>query len=57
MDDPFNFRVHGIDDLINNGLCLVYPHRTYPEAATIPVNSVKKIFQYFLGLRYMDEAI
>jgi len=57
VDDPFNFRVHGIDDLINPGLCLVYPHRTYPEAATIPVNSVKKIFQYFLGLRYMDEAI
>jgi hypothetical protein len=57
IDDPFNFRIHGIDDLVNPDLCLVYPHRPYPENATIPTNDIKKIFQYFRKLRYMDETI
>jgi hypothetical protein len=57
VDDPFNFRIHGVDDLINPDLCLAYPHRPYPENATIPRDSVEEIFQYFRQLRYMDETI
>lgn len=57
VDDPFNFQIHGIDELINPDLCLVYPHRPYPENATIPRDSVKTIFQHFRQLRYMDETI
>ena len=57
VDDPCNFRIHGIDDLINPDLCLAYPHRPYPENATIPRDGVKEIFQYFRQLRYMDETI
>jgi hypothetical protein len=57
VDDPFNFRIHGIDDLTNPDLCLVYPHRHYPKNATIPREDVKKIFRYFRQLRYMDETI
>jgi hypothetical protein len=57
VDDPFNFRIHGIDELVNPDLCLVYPHRSYPDKAKIPRDSVKKIFQDFRQLRYMDETI
>lgn len=57
VDDPFNFRIHGIDDLINPDLCLVYPHRPYPEKARIPRDSIKQILLYFRQLRYMDETI
>lgn len=57
VDDPFNFRIHGIEDLINPDLCLVYPHRSYPEQATIPRDDVKRIFQSFRQLRDMDETI
>lgn len=55
-DDPFSFRIHGTDDLINPDLCLAYPHRPYPEEATIPEHRVMKILQYFRQLRYMDET-
>lgn len=57
VDDPFNFRIHGIDDLIRPDLCLAYPHRHYPEKAKIPEDQVKAIFQYFRQLRNMDETI
>jgi hypothetical protein len=57
IDDPFNFRIHGIGDLINPDLCLAYPHRTYPENATIPRDGVKEILRHFRQLRYMDETI
>jgi hypothetical protein len=57
VDDPFNFRIHGIDDLIHPDLCLAYSHRKYPENATIPRDGVKEIFRYFRQLRYMDETI
>ena len=57
VDEPFNFRIHGIDDLVNPDLCLVYPHRPYPQNAAIPAESVRKILHSFRRLRYMDETI
>jgi hypothetical protein len=57
IDDPFNFRIHGIDELVNPDLCLVYPHRRYPENAKIPADKVSRILQSFRQLRYMDETL
>jgi hypothetical protein len=57
IDDPFNFRIHGIDELVNPDLCLVYPHRRYPENATIPADRIQDILQGFRKLRYMDETL
>lgn len=57
VDDPYRFRIHGIDDLGNPDLCLAYPRRDYPANADIPVDAVRKLLQSFRDLRFMDETI
>jgi hypothetical protein len=57
LDDPYRFRIHGIDELSNPDLCLAYPRRDYPVNADIPTDAVRKILQGFRDLRYMDETI
>ena len=57
VDDPFRFRIHGIDDLTNPDLCLAYPRHDYPTEADIPADAVPRILQGFRDLRYMDETL
>jgi hypothetical protein len=57
MDDPYRFRIHGIDDLTNPDLCLAYPQRDYPAEADIPADMVPRVRQGFRDLRYMDETL
>lgn len=57
VDDPYRFRIHGIDELSNPDLCLAYPRRDYPADAEIPEDAVVKILHCFRDLRFMDETI
>lgn len=57
MDDPYRFRIHGIDELSNPDLCLAYPRRDYPAEADIPADAVSGILHSFRELRYMDETL
>ena len=57
VDDPYRFRIHGIDDLINPDLCLAYPRRDYPSDADIPADAIPAILKCFRDLRFMDETI
>lgn len=57
VNDPFRFRLHGIDDLARPDLCLAYPRVDYPADAAIPAEAVKGILDGFRELRFMDETI
>jgi hypothetical protein len=57
MDDPYRFRIHGIDELSNPDICLAYPRRDYPADAAIPEDAIRKILHCFRDLRFMDETI
>ena len=57
MDDPYRFRIHGIEELSNPDLCLAYPRRDYPADAQIPQDAVIRILRCFRDLRFMDETI
>ena len=57
IDDPYRFRIHGIDDLISPDLCLAYPRRDYPADADIPAEAIPQILKYIRDLRFMDETI
>jgi hypothetical protein len=57
VDDPYRFRIHGIDELTDPDLCLAYPRRDYPVNADIPADAVARILRAFRGLRFMDETI
>jgi len=57
IDDPYRFRIHGIDELGNPDLCLAYPRHDYPVDADIPADRVGTILRGFRDLRFMDETI
>ncbi len=57
VDDPYRFRIHGIDELTNPDLCMAYPRRDYPADAAIPADAVARILHCFRDLRFMDETI
>jgi hypothetical protein len=57
VDDPYRFRIHGIDELTNPDLCMAYPRRDYPADAAIPADAVARILRCFRDLRFMDETI
>jgi hypothetical protein len=57
VDDPFRFRIHGIEDLTHPDLCLAYSHRDYPADAGIPALQIGAILQQFRQLRFLDENI
>jgi hypothetical protein len=57
VDDPYRFRIHGIEELGNPDLCLAYPRRDFPADAVIPEDAVIRILRCFRDLRFMDETI
>ncbi|TCJ11542.1 hypothetical protein EZJ19_15420 [Parasulfuritortus cantonensis] len=57
LNDPYRYRMHGIDELSDPGLCLAYPHCPYPEQAVVPANRVRDVLETFKALRFMDETL
>jgi len=57
IEDPYRYRIHGIDDLARPDLCLAYPHHAYPADADIPASAVRNILERFRDLRFMDETL
>jgi hypothetical protein len=57
VEDPYRFRIHGIEELSNPDLCLTYPRWVYPADAEIPQDAVARILRCFRDLRFMDETI
>ena len=57
VDDPYTYRIHGVDELLEPELCLAYPTRPYPERATIPPHRLRPILQRFQELREADDTV
>lgn len=57
LEDPYRFRIHGIQDLVNPSLCLAFPRHPYPADAHIPAEAIRPILDCFRRLRFMDETI
>jgi len=57
VDDPYDYRILTIDELIDPDTCLAYPRRPYFERATVPANMIMPVFRQFGALRFADETI
>ncbi|CAA6815912.1 MAG: Unknown protein [uncultured Thiotrichaceae bacterium] len=55
-DDPYHYRVHNIQEILNDVL-LAYPKRDYPKEANVPPDVIVKVFAAFRELRDVDETI
>jgi hypothetical protein len=56
-DDPYNYRLHGVEEIIDPELCLAYPVRAYPEKAITPAADISKVLEQFKALRFADETL
>jgi hypothetical protein len=57
FDDPYGYRLHGIEEIIDPELCLAYPVRTYPANAHTPADDIMRVLVQFKALRFADETI
>ena len=57
VDDPYDYRILTIDELIDPDICLAYPRRAYFDRATVPAVMIMQIFRQFGALRFADETI
>jgi len=57
LDDPYNYRIHDVDEIIDPELCLAYPLHPYPEKALVTPDEIRKVMVQFKGLRFADETI
>lgn len=57
MDDPYSYRVHVLDEIINPAVCLSFTKQAYPVRATVPKEQVRKVLAKFKQLREADDVI
>ena len=57
LDDPYHYRLHVLDEIINPSVCLAYPQRPYPGMAGVPRALVRPVFERFRRLREADETL
>ena len=55
--DPYHYRLHVLDEIINPEVCLVYAKMPYPELASVPASTVRDVLKVFKALREADETI
>lgn len=56
-DDPYRYRLHVLEEIINPDVCLVYAKAAYPKDAAIPASLAPRVLQVFKALREADENI
>lgn len=56
-DDPYRYRILGIDALTDPDICMAFPRRDYPDEATTPIGYVREVLQVFKELRFMDDTL
>jgi hypothetical protein len=56
-DDPFRYRVHVLEEIIDPSICLVYPSQPYSDQTVVPQALVRPVLEQFKVLRDADENI
>jgi hypothetical protein len=56
-NDPYRYRLHVLDEIINPKVCLVYEKMVYPPQALVTTGMVHNVLKAFKLLREADETI
>lgn len=57
LDDPYCYRLHSVEEIIDPELRLVYPARRYAENAKTRETDIIRVLEQFKALRFLDETI
>ncbi|MHB8256892.1 MAG: PDC sensor domain-containing protein [Acidiferrobacterales bacterium] len=57
LDDPYSYRLHSVDEIIDPEMRLAYPKRRYAENAKTREGDIIRVLEQFKALRFLDETI
>jgi hypothetical protein len=57
IEDPYSYRIHGVEEIINPDIVLAYPLHTYPDRAIVTPAQIRQVLDEFKALRFADETI
>ncbi len=57
FDDPYSYRFHGVDEILDPEIWLAYPGRPYPKRAVVSPPQIRQVLERFRVLREGDEVI
>jgi hypothetical protein len=57
MEDPYSYRIHGVEEIINPDIALAYPLYPYPARAKVSGEQIREVLDEFKALRFADETI
>ncbi len=55
-EDPYRYRVHVLDEILNDVL-IAYPKRRYPPEAKVRPEKIRAVLEQFKRLREMDDTV
>lgn len=56
-DDPYHYRIHSVEEIINPEICLAYPQREYPPNALVSPQQIFMVLEQMKSLRFVDDTI
>jgi hypothetical protein len=57
MEDPYSYRIHGVEEIIDPDIALAYPLYPYPMRAKVTPEEIQAALDEFKALRFADETI
>ena len=57
LDDPYSYRLHSVEEIIDPEMLLAYPKRRYAENAKTREGDIIRVLEQFKALRFLDETI
>jgi len=55
LDDPYHYRVHPVDEILDPSLCLAYRRRPYPAQPSVAAEQVRAVWTGLARLRLADD--
>ncbi len=57
LNDPYNYRLHGVEEFMNANVCLAYAATPYPATAQVSEAEIDVVLRYFKVLRLADDNL
>jgi hypothetical protein len=57
MEDPYSYRIHGVEEIVDPDIVLAYPLSPYPTRAKVSTAQNREVLDAFKALRFADETI
>ncbi|MCU7920105.1 MAG: PDC sensor domain-containing protein [Candidatus Thiodiazotropha sp. (ex Epidulcina cf. delphinae)] len=57
IDDPYSYRIHGVEEIVDPDIALAYPLHPYSERAKVSAEQLREALLGFKALRFADETV